>query len=44
MSKRKKLAEEEEQELEEETEDERSDILRDGQRVRVSLFMRDGAH
>jgi hypothetical protein len=28
---------------EEETEDERSDILRDGQRVRVSLLMRDGA-
>ncbi len=42
MSKRRKSAEEEE-ELEEETEDERSGILRDGQRVRVSLFMRDGS-
>ncbi len=42
MSKRRKSAEEEE-ELEEETEDERSGILRDGQRVRVSLLMRDGA-
>jgi hypothetical protein len=42
MSKRRKSAEEEE-ELEEETGDERSGILRDGQRVRVSLFMRDGS-
>jgi hypothetical protein len=42
MNKRKRSEAEEEIE-EEETEDERSGILRDGQRVRVSLFMRDGA-